>query len=101
MMLNLNVIEGYIKKLKIEDSKVHPLKNLDKQAVGTAILGTLVGSTTLLSNAPIMMMAARGISAKTFTAEVNGIPIIGQFTRFKFEENMPLIFVIRWERRKP
>jgi hypothetical protein len=29
-------IEGKIQNLKIEDSRINPLKNLDKQAAGTA-----------------------------------------------------------------
>ena len=93
-------IEGKIQNLAVEDSKILSIESLGKQATNSALIGTLVGSTTLLSNAPIMMMAARGINAKTFTAEVNGIPIIGQFTTLKFEENMPLIFVISEEKEQ-
>ncbi|WDZ53085.1 hypothetical protein LF296_10420 [Acinetobacter vivianii] len=53
-------IEGYVRNLQSEDSKIHPLKNIGKQAVGSAMLGTLASSSTLMTNAPIMLMAARG-----------------------------------------
>ncbi|MCU4316434.1 hypothetical protein KTH46_15590 [Acinetobacter bereziniae] len=94
------VIEGVIKNLKVEDSKIHPLKNLDKDALGASMLGTLTASSSLATNVPIMLMAAQGISAKTFTAEVNGYPIIGQFTTVKFKEDTPLVVVISIEKEK-
>ncbi|CAM9283510.1 putative type VI secretion system effector [Acinetobacter bereziniae] len=94
------VIEGVIKNLKVEDSKIHPLKNLDKDALGASMLGTLTASSSLATNAPIMLMAAQGEAAKTFTAEVNGYPIIGQFTTVKFKEDTPLVVVISIEKEK-
>ncbi|WP_420315476.1 putative type VI secretion system effector, partial [Acinetobacter bereziniae] len=94
------VIEGVINNLKVEDSKIHPLKNLDKDALGASVLGTLTASSLLTTNAPIMLMAAQGISAKTFTAEINGYPIIGQFTTVKFKEDTPLVAVISIEKVK-
>ncbi|WP_353167797.1 putative type VI secretion system effector [Acinetobacter sp.] len=94
------VIEGVIKNLKVEDSKIHPLKNLDKDALGASMLGTLTASSLLTTNTPIMLMAAQGISAKTFTAEINGYPIIGQFTTVKFNEDTPLVAVISIEKEK-
>ncbi|MEN8368440.1 putative type VI secretion system effector [Acinetobacter bereziniae] len=94
------VIEGVIKNLKVEDSKIHPLKNLDKDGLGASMLGTLTASSLLTTNAPIMLMAAQGISAKTFTAEINGYPIIGQFTTVKFKEDTPLVAVISTEKEK-
>ena len=52
-MNDMKVIEGKIQNLKIEDSRINPLKNLDKQAVGTTFIGTLVSSSTLMSSAPL------------------------------------------------
>ncbi|WP_277950471.1 putative type VI secretion system effector, partial [Acinetobacter sp. Res13-Abat-PEC10-P4-01] len=99
-MTKMLVIEGVIKNLKIEDSKIHPLKNLDKDALGASMLGTLTASSLLATNAPIMLMAAQGEVAKTFTAEINGYPIIGQFTTVKFKEDTPLVAVISIEKEK-
>lgn len=53
-------IKGHVRNLQIEDSKIYPLKNIGKQAVGSAMLGTLASSSTLMTNAPIMLMATRG-----------------------------------------
>ncbi len=93
-------IEGRVRNLQIEDSKIHPLKNIEKQAVSSAMLGTLASSSGLMTNAPIMLMAARGIDAKTFTCEVNGYKIIGQFTTVQFQENDSLILVISEEKEQ-
>lgn len=59
-------IEGVITKLKVEDSKIIDIKNLDKQAAHTALIGVLIGSASLMSNAPIMALAAQGRAGKTF-----------------------------------
>lgn len=96
-MQNLVKIEGYINKLEVEDSKILSIGNLGKQAANTALIGTLVGSTSLMSNAPIMALAAKGRDGKTFRGEINGIRVIGQFTGVKFENNTPLIMVINEE----
>ncbi|MEN8366118.1 putative type VI secretion system effector [Acinetobacter bereziniae] len=96
-MSEMLVIEGVIQNLKVEDSKIHPLKNLDEHTLSTTMLGAFASSSTLMTNAPIMLMAANGVSAKTFTAEVNGYPIIGQFTTVKFKEGTPVIVVISIE----
>ncbi|WP_168414785.1 putative type VI secretion system effector [Acinetobacter indicus] len=96
-MQNLVKIEGHINKLEVEDSKILSIGNLGKQAANTALIGTLVGSTSLMSNAPIMALAAKGRDGKTFRGEINGIRVIGQFTGVKFENNTPLIMVISEE----
>ena len=90
-------IEGKIQNLKVEDSKILSIGNLGKQAANTALIGTLVGSTSLISNAPIMALAAKGRDGKTFRGEINGIRVVGQFTGVKFENNTPLIMVINEE----
>ncbi|BBQ49312.1 putative type VI secretion system effector [Acinetobacter pittii] len=96
----MKVIQGEIQKLTIEDSKILPLKNIEKQAVGSAMLGALASSSTLMTNAPIMLMAARGIDAKTFTCEINGYKVIGQFTTVQFQENDSLVIVISDEQEQ-
>ena len=93
-------IEGRVRNLQIEDSKIHPLKNLKVQAAGSAILGTLAASSTLMTSAPILMMAAKGVDAKTFIGEVDGVRVIGQFTTVKFKENDSLIWVISGEKEQ-
>lgn len=72
-------IEGRVRNLQIEDSKVYPFRNIEKQAAGTAVVGALTASSSLATNAPIMMMAARGEDAKSFTCEVCDYRVIGQF----------------------
>lgn len=96
-MQKLVKIEGYINKLEVEDSKILSIGNLNQQAANTALIGTLVGSTSLMSNAPIMALAAKGRDGKTFRGEINGIRVVGQFTGVKFENNTPLIMVINEE----
>jgi len=90
-------IEGKLQNLKVEDSKILSIGNLGKQAANTALIGTLVGSTSLMSNAPIMALAAKGRDGKTFRGEINGIRVIGQFTGVRFENNTPLVMVISEE----
>lgn len=61
------VVEGCVRNLKVENSKIHPFRNIEKQAAGTAMVGALTASSSLATNAPIMLMAARGEDAKSFT----------------------------------
>ncbi|MCO8102455.1 hypothetical protein NI401_05975 [Acinetobacter indicus] len=93
-MQKLVKIEGYINNLEVEDSKIVSIGNLGKHAANTALIGTLAGSTSLMSNAPIMALAAKGRDGKTFRGEINGIRVVGQFTGVKFKNNTPLIMVI-------
>ena len=92
-------LEGRVRNLQIEDSKIHPFKNIEKQT-SSAMLGTLASSSALMTNAPLMLMAARGIDAKTFTCEINGYKVIGQFTTVQFQENDPLVIVISDEQEQ-
>lgn len=99
-MQNLVKIEGHINNLEVENSKILSIGNLGKQAANTALIGTLVGSTSLMSNAPIMALAAKGRDGKTFRGEINGIRVVGQFTGVKFENNTPLIMVMSEEQEE-
>ena len=93
-------IEGRVRNLQIEDSKVHPFRNIEKQAVGTAVVGALTASSSLATNAPIMMMAARGEAAKSFTCEVGEYRVIGQFTTVQFKNGDELVWVISQEKEQ-
>ncbi|OTG86603.1 hypothetical protein B9T31_06250 [Acinetobacter sp. ANC 4558] len=99
-MENLIKVEGIIIKLEIEDSKILQINSLEKQAAGTAFLGALTGSAGLMSNAPIMAMAAKGRDGKTFKGELSGIRVVGQFTGVKFENNTPLAMVVSEEQHE-
>ncbi|AZN69532.1 hypothetical protein DX910_16065 [Acinetobacter haemolyticus] len=93
-------IEGHVRSLQIEDSKVYPFKNIEKQAAGTAMVGALTASSSLATNAPIMLMAARGEDAKSFTCEVGDYRMIGQFTTVQFKNGDELVWVISREKEQ-
>lgn len=50
-MSKMLVVENCVRNLKVEDSKIHPFKNIEKQAVGTAMVGALTASSSLATNA--------------------------------------------------
>jgi len=93
-------IEGHVRNLQIEDSRIHPFRNIEKQAAGTAVVGALTASSSLATNAPIMMMAARGEAAKSFTCEVGDYRVIGQFTTVQFKNGDELVWVISGEKEQ-
>ncbi|EKU58178.1 hypothetical protein ACINWC323_1085 [Acinetobacter sp. WC-323] len=93
-------IEGRVRNLQIEDSKIHTLKNIEKQAVGSAMLGTLASSSALMTNAPILLMAASGEDAKSFTCEVGDYRLIGQFTTVQFKNGDEQVWVISREKEQ-
>ncbi|EXB23408.1 hypothetical protein J537_3785 [Acinetobacter baumannii 1437282] len=93
-------IQGRVRNLQIEDSKVYPFKNIEKQAAGTAMIGALTASSSLATNAPIMMMAARGEDAKSFTCEIDDYRLIGQFTTVQFKNGDELVWVISEEKEQ-
>ncbi|MGE8645719.1 putative type VI secretion system effector [Acinetobacter vivianii] len=93
-------IEGRVRNLQIEDSRIHPFRNIEKQAAGTAMIGALTASSSLATNAPIMMMAARGEAAKSFTCEVGEYRVIGQFTTVQFKNGDELVWVVSQEKEQ-
>ncbi|WP_436861341.1 putative type VI secretion system effector [Acinetobacter haemolyticus] len=93
-------IEGRVRNLQIEDSKIFPFRNIEKQAASTAMVGALTASSSLATNAPIMMMAARGEDAKSFTCEVGDYRLIGQFTTVQFKNGDELVWVIGVEKEQ-
>ncbi|MCU4370209.1 hypothetical protein KTI13_17995 [Acinetobacter courvalinii] len=94
------VVESCVRNLKVEDSRIHPFRNIEKQAVGTAVVGALTASSSLATNAPIMMMAARGEAAKSFTCEIGDYRLIGQFTTVQFKNGDELVWVISEEKEQ-
>lgn len=99
-MINAKKIVGKIEGLKCEDSVIQPFKNIGKQVVTTALLGVLTESTSLLSAAPILILASKGRRAKTFTFKIDGIDVIGQFTTVKFNEGDQVVIIISEEQDK-
>ena len=57
-------------------------------------------STSLLSAAPILILASKGRRAKTFTFKIDGIDVIGQFTTVKFNEGDQVVIIISEEQDK-
>ncbi|WP_404976529.1 putative type VI secretion system effector [Acinetobacter sp. V115_6] len=99
-MSKMLVVESCVRNLKVEDSRIHPFRNIEKQAAGTAVVGALTASSSLATNAPIMMMAARGEAAKSFTCEVGEYRVIGQFTTVQFKNGDELVWVISEEKEQ-
>nr|WP_174506485.1 putative type VI secretion system effector [Acinetobacter sp. Marseille-Q1620] len=95
--IKLKLAKGKITALKKEKSKINPLQNIDTLITGTAYIGMLAGSTSLLANAPIMILASKGREGITFIGDLNNIDIIGQFTAFYVEENTDVIAIISEE----
>lgn len=99
-MINAKKIVGRIESLKCEDSVIQPFKNIGKQVATTVLLGVLTESTSLLSAAPILILASKGRRAKTFTFKIDGIDVIGQFTTVKFNEGDQVVIIISEEQDK-
>lgn len=94
MKLHLQLVQGPIHSLDKAKSKI-PV-NLDVAGItaGTAFAGVLAGSSSLLTSSPILLMAGKAKDGITFIGEIDGYPVIGQFTTARFEENDELIAVI-------
>jgi hypothetical protein len=92
--LNLKLVKGPIYYLEKAKSKIPVNQNIGGIAAGTAFAGVLAGSSSLLTSSPILLMAGKAKDGITFIGEIDGYPIIGQFTTARFEENDELIAVI-------
>ncbi|MEC6390982.1 putative type VI secretion system effector [Acinetobacter pittii] len=92
--LNLKLVKGPIYYLEKAKSKIPVNQNIGGIAVGTAFAGVLAGSSSLLTSSPILLMAGKAKDGITFIGEIDGYPVIGQFTTARFEENDELIAVI-------
>jgi len=92
--LNLKLVKGPIHSLEKAKSKIPVNQNIGGIAAGTAFAGVLAGSSSLLTSSPILLMAGKAKDGITFIGEIDGYPVIGQFTTARFEENDELIAVI-------
>ncbi|WP_281832530.1 putative type VI secretion system effector [Acinetobacter calcoaceticus] len=92
--LKLKLVQGPIHSLEKAKSKIPVNQNLGGIAAGTAFAGVIAGSSSLLTSSPILLMAGKAKDGITFIGEIEGYPIIGQFTAVRFEENDELIAVI-------
>ncbi|WPP68864.1 putative type VI secretion system effector [Acinetobacter pittii] len=94
LKLNLKLVKGPIHSLEKAKSKIPVNQNIGGIAAGTAFAGVLAESSSLLTSAPILVMAAKAKDGITFIGEIEGYPVIGQFTTVRFKENDELIAVI-------
>ncbi|WP_289845006.1 putative type VI secretion system effector, partial [Acinetobacter sp. TUM15509] len=94
LQLNLKLVEGPIHSLEKAKSKIPVNQNVGGIATGTAFAGVLAESSSLLTSAPILVMAGKAKDGITFTGEIDGHSLLGQFTTARFNENDQLIAVI-------
>ncbi len=94
LQLNLKLVEGPIHSLEKAKSKIPVNQNVGGIAAGTAFAGVLAESSSLLTSAPILVMAGKAKDGITFTGEIDGHSLLGQFTTVRFNENDQLIAVI-------
>ena len=94
LKLNLKLVEGPIHSLEKAKSKIPVNQNVGGIATGTAFAGVLAESSSLLTSAPILVLAGKAKDGITFTGNIEGYSVLGQFTTVRFEENDELITVI-------
>lgn len=80
LKLNLKLVKGPIHSLEKAKSKIPVNQNVSGIVAGTAFAGVLAESSSLLTSAPILVMAAKPKDGITFIGEIDGYPVIGQFT---------------------
>lgn len=94
MKLSLKLVEGRIHSLEKAKSKIPVNQNVGGIVTGTAFAGVLAESSSLLTSAPILVLAGKAKDGITFTGEIEGYSVLGQFTTTRFKENDELISVI-------
>lgn len=94
MKLNLKLVQGPIHSLEKVKSKIPVNQNVGGIATGTAFAGVLAESSSLLTSAPILVMAGKAKDGITFTGEIEGYSLLGQFTTTRFKAKDELIAVI-------
>lgn len=72
LQLNLKLVQGPIQSLEKAKSKIPVNQNIGGIAAGTAFAGVLAESSSLLTSAPILVMAAKAQDGITFTGEIAG-----------------------------
>jgi len=70
--LNLKLDRGSIHSLEKAKSKIPVNQNVGGIAAGTAFSGVLAESSSLLTSAPILVMAGKVQDGITFTGEIEG-----------------------------
>lgn len=95
LKLNLKLVQGPIHSLEKAKSKIPVNQNVGGIVAGTAFAGVLAESSSLLSSAPILVLAGKAKDGITFTGEIEGHSLLGQFTKARFKENDELIAIIR------
>ncbi|AHB91915.1 putative type VI secretion system effector [Acinetobacter baumannii] len=94
LKLNLKLVKGPIHSLEKAKTKIPINQNIGGIAAGTAFAGVLAESSSLLTSAPILVMAGKAKDGITFTGEIEEHSLLGQFTTVRFKENDELIAVI-------
>ena len=94
MKLHLQLVQGPIRSLEKAKSKIPVNQDVGGIAAGTAFAGVLVGSSSLLTSSPILLMAGKAKDGIAFIGEIDEYPLVGQFTTVRYEENDQLIAVI-------
>ncbi|PNH14798.1 ABC transporter ATP-binding protein [Acinetobacter baumannii] len=92
--LNLKLVKGPIHSLEKAKSKIPVNQSIDGIAAEIAFTGVLAESSSLLTSAPILVMAGKAKDGITFTGEIEKHSLLGQFTTVRFKENDELIAVI-------
>ncbi|MDV7599539.1 ABC transporter ATP-binding protein, partial [Acinetobacter baumannii] len=75
--LNLKLVKGPIYYLEKAKSKIPVNQNIGGIAAGTAFAGVLAESSSLLTSAPILVMAAKAKDGITFIGEIDKYPLVG------------------------
>ena len=70
LKLNLKLVKGPIHSLEKAKSKIPVNQNVGGIAAGTAFAGVLTESSSLLTSAPILVMAGKAKDGITFTREI-------------------------------
>ncbi len=94
LKLNLKLVKGPIHFLEKAKTKIPINQNTGGIAAGTAFAGVLAESSSLLTSAPILVMAGKAKDDITFTGKIEEHSLLGQFTTVRFKENDELIAVI-------
>lgn len=88
LKLDLKLVKGPLHSLEKAKSKIPVNQNVGGIVAETAFAGVLVGSSSLLTSSPILVIADKAKDGITFTGEIEGHSLVGQFTTVRFKEMM-------------
>lgn len=94
LKLDLKLVKGPLHSLEKAKSKIPVNQNVGGIVAETAFAGVLVESSSLLTSSPILVIADKAKDGITFTGEIEGHSLVGQFTTVRFKANDELIAVI-------